>query len=505
MDTSKWGVPETKLAGHLKMHIDLTTSAAEQIAQLASGTVTARALLEAYVVQHEAQNEQLNAIVRNDLDRARADASEIDQRRRRGEKIGPLEGLPMTIKDSIDVNGLPAVCGVPALMDRDATVADAAVVARLRAAGAVIWGKTNTPEMAGDIQTYNKVYGVTSNPIDPSRTPGGSSGGAAAALAAHMTPFEVGSDLAGSLRNPAHFCGVCALRPTWGLLPMKGHVPPTPRFSDAPPLDIAVVGPMARTVADLRLLMDVLSDGAVAATTPAFELSNLRAAVWSDAPGFLLSSDYRAALDALGGALWSSGARMANARPEIDLGELSETFLDLLSPIILSEVPRPAKAVLRALRPGLRLMAGKKNYNLPAALAKGVAPAHEIERAQQRRDRMKEACDRFFEHHDILIAPVTPTSAPPHNNAGLPYGRTIAVDGQQVEYFHQLDWNALASTCHLPVAVIPVGTCKDGLPLGVQLIGAEGSDEKTLRVAEAIESALTSEVRAEPAQRPEFA
>jgi amidase len=245
---------------------------------------------------------------------------------------------------------------------------------------------------------------------------------------------------------------------------------------------------MARNVADLRLLMEVLSDGEITAAVPAFEITNLRAAIWSE--GFLLGSGYRDVLSALGATLGSNGAKVTSGRPEIDLGDLIETFLDLLCPIILSELPGPVKATLRAFRPALRLMAGKKAYSLPVALAKGVAPAREIERAKRRRVRLKEACDRFFEDHDILIAPVTPTSAPLHTNKGLPYGRTIAVEGEEVEYFHQLDWIALASTCHLPVAVIPVGACKNGLPLGVQLIGAEGSDEKTLRIEQAIEAAL---------------
>ncbi|HYG27455.1 MAG TPA: amidase family protein, partial [Caulobacteraceae bacterium] len=249
----------------------LDLDATDQLEALASGAVTSEALLRAALARNEQLKGRLNAVVVTDIDRALERAREIDAARAAGARLGPLAGLPMTIKDTLDVEGMPASAGVARFREREA--ADAEVVARVRAAGAVIWGKTNVPVMAADFQSYNRLYGTTNNPWDLERTPGGSSGGACAAVATGITALEVGSDIGGSLRTPASFCGVFSHKPTWGMVSQEGHIPPLPGVHVEP--DLNVVGPMARSARDLRLLLSIIS-GPLAPAAPPAELKDLK-------------------------------------------------------------------------------------------------------------------------------------------------------------------------------------------------------------------------------------
>ena len=194
---------------------------------LRAGELGSRELLEQYISRVERLNPKVNAVVAVDLERARRRADEADAARKRGSLLGPLHGLPMTIKDSLETEGLCTTCGVPELA-KHVPSRDATAVARLRAAGAVVFGKTNAPTWAMDVQTYNPVYGTTNNPWDTTRSPGGSSGGAAAAVAAGLTALEMGSDIGGSIRNPSHYCGVYGHKPSYGIVPGRGHLPPPP-------------------------------------------------------------------------------------------------------------------------------------------------------------------------------------------------------------------------------------------------------------------------------------
>src|SRR5690606_37586313 len=201
-------------------------------------------------------NPALNAIVATDIEAARERARAADAALAAGESWGPLHGVPITIKDTFEVAGMPTTAGAKELRDHRPS-SNAVAVQRLLDAGAIVFGKTNVPLYAGDLQTYNEVYGSTSNPWDLHRTPGGSSGGAAAALAAGLTALELGSDIGGSIRTPSHFCGVCGLKPSYGIIPSRGHIPGPPgTLSEA---DISVTGPMARSVDDLELALDILA------------------------------------------------------------------------------------------------------------------------------------------------------------------------------------------------------------------------------------------------------
>ncbi|MBV9061639.1 MAG: amidase, partial [Alphaproteobacteria bacterium] len=279
----------------------LYESAREMLAQLAAKQLSARELLNAHVVQHERLARKINAVVTSDLDRAYRDADAVDNARTKGVVLGALAGLPLTIKDGFDVENMPAVAGNPTLRARAKQCPDAELVKRARAQGAVIWGKTNVPYMLGDWQSYNAVYGTTNNPYDTSRVPGGSSGGAAAALACGITPLEIGSDIGGSLRTPASFCGVYSLKPTWGVLPMRGHVPPLPEHYYE--CDLGVGGPMARDPEDLRLFWRVLSGK----DSTRKDVRGLRVAVWDSDPEFPLANDVRAGVARAGRALEQQG------------------------------------------------------------------------------------------------------------------------------------------------------------------------------------------------------
>ncbi len=468
---------------------DLSVSASQQIEWLRTGEISAAALLETYIARYRAENPKLNAVIAVDLGAARGRAAALDILHDEGGSAGPLHGLPMTIKDVYDVNGLPAVCGAPEYAKRAGRVENAELVKRLKSAGAVIWGKTNTPYMASDVQTYNKVYGVSHNPHDLSRTPGGSSGGAAAALASAMTALEVGSDIAGSLRTPAHFCGVCALKPSYGLVPLKGHVPPKPG-SDEPAPDLAVAGPMARNVADLELLLSVLApDYARGAQLPD-TLSTCRIAVWSQDKTFRLDRDCTNAVALTAETAQKAGASVAHEKPDIESQHLIDIFQRLLMPIITAEMPSVTHRAMRLGSLIAQLGARKGEISLSNTIVSATQTRAQIKQAQGQRDVMKAACAKFFETWDVLITPVTPVPAIVHNNRKSIYSRKIDIDGTATSYTALFDWIALAAACHLPAAVIPVNQTSGGLPVGVQIIGANGTDAKVLRIAALLEAAL---------------
>lgn len=459
-------------------------TARDMLADLAAKRVSARELLEAHVARRDALHEQLNAVVATDLDRAMAEAASIDEARARGETLGVLAGLPMTIKDGYDVRGLPATAGNPAFANRAKDCADSELAARTRNEGAVVWGKTNVPFMLADFQSYNAIYGTTNNPYDLARTPGGSSGGAAAALATGITPLEIGSDIGGSLRHPANFCGVCSLKPTWGVLPMRGHVPPPPGF-DAD-LDLGVGGPMARNTGDLKLLWDVLTKRKPSPLVPA---KSGRIALWDAQEGWPLEAGVQARVRAAGAALADAGFAVEQARPHFDADRMIETYLDILTPIIAAGFPESLReemaasreADLAAVREG-RDDSGQAQYRLRV-----TAPPAEIRAALDARQQMKDGLEAFFaEGWDALLMPITPVPAFPHDQSDPMNARTITVNGKTVRYMTMLNWIALATALHAPALAVPAGQT-DGLPVGVQLVGPEGSEDRLFALAAALE------------------
>src|SRR5579863_1595945 len=393
----------------------LTLDATDQLAALAARRISAAELLELALGRCEAANPPLNAVVARNVEQARERARAIDDARGRGEALGPLAGLPMTVKDTFDVEGLPASSGLEAY--RRGERPDATVVAHARAAGAVIWGKTNTPVLAGDFQTYNALYGATNNPWDVTRTCGGSSGGAATALAARITALEIGSDIGGSLRTPANLCGVYSHKPTWGLVSQIGHIPPAP--GSCAERDLNVIGPMARSARDLRLLLSVLAPGSVPATAAPAELKGLRLGLWLDEPDFPLDPEVRRALEGFAADLVREGAEITPVTVPVDTGALFTAYRTLLAGVLAADLPPKALAQMRRVRPVAQLarrfgLAGPDSW---AALTLTYTASHlDWIAADEVRARAGVQARALFSRFDALIAPINPVPAFPHDH-----------------------------------------------------------------------------------------
>ncbi|HEX4198367.1 MAG TPA: amidase family protein [Caulobacteraceae bacterium] len=434
----------------------LLLDATDQLRALDARRIGAVELLDEAVRRYEATHARLNAVVVTDLDRARRRAAAIDEQRAKGEALGALAGLPMTIKDSLDVEHMPASSGLADLLQRPAE--DAAVVAAARGAGAVIWGKTNVPVMTADWQSFNALYGTTNNPWNLERTCGGSSGGAAAMLAAGVTALEIGSDIGGSLRAPASFCGVFSHKPTWGLVPQTGHVPPKPGTVAA--RDLNVVGPMARSVRDLRLLLSVIAPESATAEAAPAALKSLKLGLWLDEPGYALDPQVRAIVEAFAARLAACGVAVEPVRP-VDVAVLTPAYRTLLSAAMAED----------------------------SASAPSWSHAQWLE-ANEARARLGQQVSGLFDRLDGIIAPITPVTAFPHDHQPMGARKLSCSTGQTFAYTSILDWIALATACGLPATAIPAGLAADGLPVGVQIIGRRGGDSRTLAVAQAIEDEL---------------
>lgn len=311
----------------------LGQDASSQLIALASKRISAVELLKLSLARHAETHGKLNAVIAADPERALERARALDDARTRGESLGPLAGLPMTVKDTFDVSGMAASSGLPGLRRR--MTEDAAAVSHARRAGAVIWGKTNVPVMAADWQSANGLYGVTNNPWDPTRTPGGSSGGAAAALAAGVTPLEIGSDIGGSLRVPASFCGVFSHKPTWGMVSQRGHVPPSPNsFVER---DLNVVGPMARSARSLRLLLSIIENGPLAPGAPPADLKEARIGLWLDDPLCPLDPEVRDVIQAFADELRATGAEVEAIPSPVDMRALLHAYQTLLGAVLAED------------------------------------------------------------------------------------------------------------------------------------------------------------------------
>jgi amidase len=468
--------------------------AVELCRRLAAGEVSSVELLDVFLRRVDEHGGALNAVVALDTDRAHERAAAADAALARGESWGPLHGLPITIKDSFETEGLTTTSGAPELRDH-VPATDALPVARLKAAGAVVFGKTNLPLYAGDVQTHNEVYGRTNNPWDLDRTPGGSSGGAAAALAAGLTGLELGSDIGGSIRTPAHFCGVFGLKPTWGVVAGRGHIPGPPGTLSA--ADVGVFGPIGRSAADLALGLDVLagpdepdSVGWRLDLPPARnggELAGLRVATWFDDPAVPIAADVRALLDRAAAALADAGAVVAPVTPPVGLDALGRSWERLVVPLMAAGLPDEVFASMA----GAELPPATDDEDPTMRGLRAVVQRHrDWLRANEARHRHRAAFAELFRAHDVLLAPVTPTAAFPHDTEGEVTQRTIDVDGVARPYMDNLFWNGGIGTLLLPVAVPPIGRTPAGLPVGVQIVAGHLEDRTAVAVAAHLEHLL---------------
>ena len=466
----------------------LDLDATAQLAALVARRISAVDLLKAELARHDQLRGSVNAVVMAEPDRAMERAKAVDDLRAKSEALGPLAGLPMTVKDTFDVVGMPASSGLEALRRRQAE--DAIVVARARAAGAVIWGKTNTPVMAGDWQTFNALYGTTNNPWDVHRTTGGSSGGSAAALATRVTALEIGSDIGGSLRVPASFCGVFSHKPTWGLVPQHGHVPPKP--GSWVERDLNVVGPMARSARDLRLLLAVLAGGAVAPKAPPADLKVTRIALWLDEPAFTLDPEVRAVVETLARELGAQGVEVTPIPAPVDARALIASYHTLLGAVLGEDLPPATMRQMQLMRPIAKLAMKRGAHPLStAAMSLAYTATHrEWMEADAVRCRLRHDIAPLFERYDAILAPITPVPAFPHDHRAFQNRALTLSGGTSVPYTSMLNWIALATALGLPATAVPAGRAPSGLPVGAQLIGPIGGDARTLAIAQAIDEAV---------------
>jgi len=431
-------------------------------------------------------NPDLNAIVVDIRDEATARAKAADEALAAGRDWGPLHGVPMTVKESYDVAGTPTTWGVPELKDSIAET-DALAITRLKDAGAVVFGKTNVPLMLSDFQSYNEIYGTTNNPWDLQRAPGGSSGGSAASLAAGMTGLEMGSDIGGSIRNPAHFCGVFGHKPTWLLLPPRGHA----TRGVLSPSDISVIGPLARSAADLARAVDICAGpDEIACRGLKLELptlgkspDELKVAVWRDDDIARVDDSVANRVDAVADCLANAGAEVDfDARP-VDADHSHTVYQCLLQATMSARLPEERyNAVAK------RVEALDPNDTSRSTLVQRsqVARFREWTANNEQRTHLRWQWHAFFERFDVLVAPIMSTSAFLHDHR--PFGdRTLTVNGVEEPYFNQVFWAGLASGANLPATVIPTGPDDQGLPVGVQLIGPEYGDLVTIGIAEILE------------------
>lgn len=466
--------------------------AVELAAVLRAGDVTSVELTDEAIARIERDDETINAICVATFDRARADAHRADQARARGEDR-PLLGIPVTVKESFNMAGLPTTWGMPQHANH-IPAEDAVQVTRLKDAGAVILGKTNVPVMLRDIQSFNDIYGTTSNPWDHSRTSGGSSGGSAAALAAGFGALSIGSDLAGSLRTPAHFCGIYAHKPTLGLVPTRGMVaPPAPALPVD--LDLAVAGPMARTARDLTLLLDVMAGPDPLTHGIAYDLalppprhqrlSDFRVLIIEDHPLIPTGSAVRAGVNRVAEALADEGARVERHSPLLpDPAEAATIYMTLMMSNAAAGLPLDAYQQLHTKAAAL----DGNDHSLDAARLRGMVLSHrDWVAADHRRELHRQGWRRLFAEFDAVVCPITPTPAFPHNHDGGLDNRRIDIDGTEYPYFDQLVWAGMATMPGLPATAIPTGRSPEGLPVGVQLIGPRFEDRTPLRLAELLE------------------
>jgi amidase len=451
------------------MNNELTGLSTARAAELIrGGELSPVELVEAYLRRIESLNPRLNAVVTlapDVLKRVRKAEAAVA----RGERLGPLHGVPLTVKDTIQVRGVRTTRGSRLEADSVPTE-DAAAVARLRAAGAIILGKTNCAELALEYTAENPVYGRTNNPYDLARSPGGSSGGCAAAVAACLTSASLGSDLAGSIRIPAHFCGVAGLKPTAGRVPGHGHVPPM----SGPYALGASLGPLARGVEDLELLFGVLA----ADDTPGMDVESLRgtrAAFYLDDGAVPVNEEIRSAVVRAAEALKDAGLLVGEERlPSIE--RANAAWLELFS--------YPTARFLRDFYRGREEDAGpvarallKRDVRTPSA--------DELLASWHERDSLREDLLQWMERTPLVVAPVGPVEAFRHEES-----RKLEIGGELFGTFRAFGLAQAFNVYDLPAVCVPAGCTREGLPVGVQIAGRPFEERRVLAAARVVERAL---------------
>ena len=448
-------------------------SALEAARAIRRGEVSSLELTKQILERIEKYNPTLNAVVtilRDDaLNRARAADEALS------EKIiwGPLHGVPCSVKDTLEIANVLTTAGSPELATH-VPKRDADVVERLRGAGAVIIGHTNVPLLAADWQSYNEIFGTTNNPWDHKRTPGGSTGGGAAALAAGLSYLSLGSDIGGSIRIPAHFCGVYGHKPSLNIVSHRGHIPPPPGIL-IPPADLAVIGPLTRSAVDLKLALKIIGgpdpDDAIAYSwtlPPArgTRLSDYRIGYILDDPLCPVTSDVKEVLFQAIKALRKTGADLEEGWPPgVNPSDQYDTYRFLLSSTYANELPNDQLEEFRE-------QAAKQDRSNETRLAWAwTAPHKYFQAISSARMAARAIWQDYFSTHDAFLLPTAFISAFPHDHSEPAEKRHLATLGGSRPYYDLLFWISFATLTGLPATTAPIGLTNDGLPVGIQIMG----------------------------------
>lgn len=457
--------------------------------ELRQGKITAQDALEHFWERVKTYNPSLNAIVASDIGAARRRAQAADADMRDGKVWGALHGLPMTVKESFDLVGQPTTWGLPELRDNYPD-RNALVVDRLLAAGAIIFGKTNVPRYLADWETFNEIYGTTKNPWNLAHSPGGSSGGSAAALTAGLCGLEAGSDIGASIRNPAHYCGVYGHKPTYGIVSPRGQALP----GKVSTTDISVVGPLARSARDLDLCLDVIAgpdeiDGqGWSLTLPPSRKTrwqDFKIAVMLDDPAAEVDRDIQDCIQSFADFAARQGAKVSDrARPRIDSADADALYITLLR--AATSARQTDEDFGHNKRRADELAVDDQSY-LARMLRANTLSHRDWLRANELRHRMRLEWARFFGEYDLLLCPAASTTAMKHDQKGERHERRIPVNGRLVPPTDQLFWAGFSGLAYLPSTVAPIGFSAERLPIGVQIVGPQYGDRTCIKFAELVE------------------
>ena len=442
-------------------------SASRQAAAIRNGEMTSSDLMERIIARIERINPNLNAVITKEFEIAREAAAVADEALARGEAVGPLHGLPVTIKDALQTRGIRSTGGAIELKE-NVPEEDAPVVKAVKDAGAIVIGKTNLPRWSADVQSFNEMFGTTVNPWDQDRVPGGSSGGAAAAVATGLTAFEIGTDIGGSIRFPSAFCGVFGHKPSFGIVPSTGYL--DHERGGTTEADVNVIGPIARSAEDLELLLGIMirKEKPLVADLPPppKDVSSLRVAAWLDDPFCPLDSEVYGVIDAAADALAGSGIAVdREGRPGIDPRVATGLGLWLVGAAMVQPRPRTAE-------PG-----GNQEAPDNPVTHEQWLDAH------LNREAIRAKWSDFFTRFDAVLMPVAFVPPFPHNQEGDFGTRTLLCNGAERPYADIVAWTILTGMAYLPVTVPPIGLGRSGLPIGIQVVGPYGSDYRTIRLA----------------------
>jgi len=459
--------------------VEPTAPLTEIIAALDSKQISAVEILDAHLDRVERLDPQVNAVVTIEAERARTEAQAIDDARANQQPVGPLAGVPITIKDALATEGIRSTGGATELSDF-VPDEDATAVAKVRDAGAVVFGKTNVPRWSGDYQSYNDMFGTTNNPWDLERTPGGSSGGPGASVAMGFTGFEIGTDIGGSVRVPSSFCGIYGHKPSFGVIPTYGYLDSVRFHRNVS--DINVFGPMARSIDDLDLLFDLLAgpnpDDAVGwqLALPAArsrDIGDFRVAAWLDDEFCPVDPSVNAVLESAVAALEAAGAHIDHdRRPDIDPLAASVDGANIIG--LATDI------------------SDSDQFDAPDVDDRQGVMHRQWDVMHRQRGQLRQRWREFFTDVDVLLCPVTPVPAFKHVHSpeGSNWANSVLSDFGDMPYRHLLRWNTLTGSAYLPVTVPPIGRTADGLPVGVQVVAPYLHDFTALAFARCISEVL---------------